>query len=105
MDREQFLHPDLKYKMKTIIHKWPEKEELLMDAVKAFGYGGVATNPDQDNGYTSNPENLEKFDRILKRLQDKGLGYWIYDEKGYPSATRAVWPLRITRSWKQRAFI
>lgn len=85
MDREQFLHPDLQYKMKTIIHKWPEKEELLMDAVKAFGYGGVATNPDQDNGYTSNPENLEKFDRTLKRLQDKGLGYWIYDEKGYPS--------------------
>lgn len=85
MDRKKFQNPELKYKMKTIIHEWPEQEEILMDAVKDFGYGGVATNPDQKNGYTSNPENIRKFGRTLERLTEKGLSYWIYDEKGYPS--------------------
>ncbi|MDO4337397.1 MAG: hypothetical protein Q4C91_04815 [Eubacteriales bacterium] len=85
MNREAFFNPALEYRMKTIVHAWPEKEEVLMDAIRDFGYGGVATNPSQDHGYTSNPENLEKFDETLKNLQKKNLAYWIYDEKGYPS--------------------
>ena len=85
MNREAFTTPDKKYRMKTIVHGWPEQEEVLMDAVREFGYGGVATNPSQENGYTSNPENLKKFNRTLKKLQDRNLAYWIYDEKGYPS--------------------
>lgn len=85
MNRESFKIPEKKYRMKTIVHGWPKQEEVLMDAVREFGYGGVATNPSQENGYTSNPENLKDFDRTLKNLQEKDLGYWIYDEKGYPS--------------------
>lgn len=85
MNHESFKTPEKKYRMKTIVHGWPKQEEVLMDAVREFGYGGVATNPSQENGYTSNPENLKDFDRTLKNLQEKDLGYWIYDEKGYPS--------------------
>lgn len=85
MKHELFAIPEKQYKMKTIIHNWPEKEEVLMDAVREFGYGGVATNPNPENGYTSNPQNLKDFDRIRKELSEKGLAYWIYDEKGYPS--------------------
>lgn len=85
MRKEAFLNPDLKYRMKTIIHGWPGEEEILMEAVKAFGYGGVATNPSQKNGYTSNPDNLKSFDGLLKKLKEHDLEYWIYDEKGYPS--------------------
>ena len=85
MNHELFKTPEKKYRMKTIVHGWPKQEEVLMDAVREFGYGGVATNPSQENGYTSNPENLKDFDRTLKNLQKKDLGYWIYDEKGYPS--------------------
>ncbi len=85
MDRKSFINPDMEYRMKTIVHRWPQEEEVLMDAVRDFGYGGVATNPDQENGYTSNPQNLKKFDVTLRKLQEKGLDYWIYDEKGYPS--------------------
>ena len=47
MNREVFLNPTLEYRMKTIVHGWPEQEEVLMDAVRDFGYGGVATNPEQ----------------------------------------------------------
>lgn len=85
MEREAFLNPALEYRMKTIILGWPEEEKAIMDAVRAFGYGGVATNPGQENGYTSNPENLKRFDKTLENLKEKGLAYWIYDEKGYPS--------------------
>lgn len=85
MNRESFLNPAKNYRMKTIVHEWPEEEHILMDAIKDFGYGGVATNPSQKNGYTSNPENLEKFHDTLQKLQEKELDYWIYDEKGYPS--------------------
>lgn len=85
MNQEAFKKPEKKYRMKTIIHGWPKQEEVLMNAVDAFGYDGVATNPSQENGYTSNQENLKNFDETLKKLQDKDLAYWIYDEKGYPS--------------------
>lgn len=85
MEKKEFQNPGREYRMKTIVHGWPKEAEILMDAVKAFGYGGVATNPSQENGYTSNPENLRDFDRLLKGLKEKELDYWIYDEKGYPS--------------------
>lgn len=85
MQKRLFENPPKEYRMKTIVHGWPEQEEILMDAIRDFGYGGVATNPEQSNGYTSNPDNLKKFDKTLKHLQEKNLDYWIYDEKGYPS--------------------
>lgn len=85
MNREEFKKPAGKYRMKAILHTWPEDAGLLADAVKAYGYGGAATNPPTENGYTANRENLIKFAEILRKLKDKNLNYWIYDEKGYPS--------------------
>ena len=85
MRKELFEKPEAKYRMKTIVHGWPKEEDVLMAAIKDFGYGGVATNPSQEHGYTSNPDNLRSFDTTLKRLKAHGLEYWIYDEKGYPS--------------------
>lgn len=83
--RKEFENPPKKYRMKTILHRWPEKEEVLLDAVEAFGYGGVATNPSFENGYTSNVDNLKKFDELTNKILERGLEYWIYDENGYPS--------------------
>ena len=85
IEKKEFQNPEKKYRMKTIVHAWPKDAEVLMDAVKEFGYGGVATNPSQENGFTSNQENLKDFDILLKGLKEKELDYWIYDEKGYPS--------------------
>lgn len=85
MNKEEFKKPALKYRMKTILHIWPEDVGLLAEAVKSYGYGGTATNPPVENGYTDNKENLIKFAGILGKLKEKNLDYWIYDEKGYPS--------------------
>ena len=45
MDREAFSNPAQEYRMKTIIHGWPDECGILADAVRDFGYGGTATNP------------------------------------------------------------
>ena len=83
--RAEFEEPSEKYRMKTILHRWPEEPEILLDAVQAFGYGGVATNPSFENGYTANPDNLKRFGELTRKILDRGLSYWIYDENGYPS--------------------
>ncbi len=85
MDREAFSKPAQKYRMKTIIHGWPDECGILADAVRDLGYGGTATNPPTENGYTGNKENLAKFGRILEELNCRDMDYWIYDERGYPS--------------------
>ncbi|MGC6176880.1 glycosyl hydrolase [Lacrimispora sp. 38-1] len=85
MKKEEFKKPVLRYRMRTIIHNWPEDIGLLAEAVKAYGYGGTATNPPTENGYTGNKENIVNFAKILDQLKKKNLDYWIYDEKGYPS--------------------
>lgn len=83
---DDFKFPAMKYRVNPIIHHWPGNDrDILMDAVKAFGYGGVVTNPSTRNGFTDNPENIEEFKEILTDLDKRGLSYWIYDENGYPS--------------------
>lgn len=83
--KAEFFAPSEQHRMKTIIHAWPEEPEVLLEAVQAFGYGGVATNPSFKDGYTANQDNLKVFGELTRRLKEKGLGYWIYDENGYPS--------------------
>lgn len=82
---EEFKDPSEKYRMKAILHAWPGEPDILLDAIQAFGYGGTATNPSLKNGYTSNPDNLKAFGELTEKIRDRGLGYWIYDENGYPS--------------------
>lgn len=50
MNQSDFKTPCAKYKMNTIVHAWPKEYKLLVDAIKAFGYGGCATNPEYPNG-------------------------------------------------------
>lgn len=85
MNKESFKNPAGKFRMNTIQHSWPEQSGILADAIKAFGYGGTATNPPHRNGFTGNQENLMTFRDVLKELRDRDMDYWIYDELGYPS--------------------
>ena len=68
-----------------MMHGWPADLKLAMEALNDFGYGGAVTNVPFANGFTSNPENIEKFAEILDTMDAAGLSYWIYDEMGYPS--------------------
>ena len=74
-----------KYRGNVILHNWWADIDLTVDAIKAFGFGGVVTNVPGENGFTSNKENVSEFAKIVTVLHRRGLEYWIYDEVGYPS--------------------
>ena len=93
---ELFLNPPRKYAVRSINHGLHNNTDLLLEAYRDFGYGGIVTNVPYGvsccgrsrrdvKGFTENPENLEKFQVILDKLKENDLSYWIYDEAGYPS--------------------
>lgn len=84
--QKRFADPPRRYRPYPIVHNWPDHDRTtLMDAIAAFGYGGVVTNVPFKDGFTQNPANLEEFPKILAELEARGLAYWLYDENGYPS--------------------
>ncbi len=85
MDKKQFLNPPRALRVFPMTHYWNADYHLHMDAYLDYGYGGAVTNVPFANGFTSNPENLAKFSDIIDAMDEKGLGFWIYDEHGYPS--------------------
>lgn len=88
IDTKEFQNPASRHRVNLIMHYWPgDARSVLMDAIKAYGYGGVVTNPSTQNGFVDNPANVADFAEVLAELDEKGLSYWIYDEKGYPSGS------------------
>ncbi|MBR5313708.1 MAG: hypothetical protein IKU40_12605 [Clostridia bacterium] len=83
--RAQFANPPRTFRVNPMTHGWAEDYRAQMDQGAACGYGGAVTNVPFENGFTSNPANIEKFRDILAAMDEKGLNFWIYDEMGYPS--------------------
>ena len=84
-EMKNWQNPPAKNRVNPIVHGWPESRTELMDAVKAFGFGGVVTNPSHENWYEGYRNNVREFKSVMKELDDRDLSYWIYDENGYPS--------------------
>lgn len=85
-DKEKWDVPEGRFRVNPMMHKWPSgNRSVLIDAIKEFGFGGVVTNPDQDNWYEGYRESCRAFSQTIAELEKRGLGFWIYDEKGYPS--------------------
>ena len=93
---ELFQDPPRKYAVRSINHSLHNNTDLLLEAYRDFGYGGIVTNVpfgipcggvsrSDTKGFTDNPENLKAFQTILDKLKENDLSYWIYDEAGYPS--------------------
>ena len=86
IDKNKFRNPEAKYRANPMVHyNWTEDRPLFMQALKDYGYGGVVTNVNTQNGFCQNPKNIEDFGKLLDELDFHGLSYWIYDENGYPS--------------------
>lgn len=85
-DKNNWQNPPVRCRVNPMMHNWPKKNRtVLMDAIKDFGFGGVVTNPDQDNWYEGYRDNCRAFSETIAELEKRGMPYWIYDEKGYPS--------------------
>ena len=86
IDENKFKCPEMKYRVNPMVHySWPADRQLFMQALKDYGFGGVVTNVNTQNGFCENSENLEDFRKLTDQLDFNGLSYWIYDENGYPS--------------------
>lgn len=83
-DKNKFIHPDKKYRTSLMSHAFDDLA-LQVRLYNDFGYAGVVTNVPTENGFTSNPVNIERFAEITDFLDKSDLSFWIYDESGYPS--------------------
>lgn len=78
-------NPEREHRVNTIIHEWHENRQVQMDAIVDYGFGGVVTNPSHRGSYQDFLRAIPEFANIVAELEERGLGFWLYDEFGYPS--------------------
>jgi len=83
--REKWITPPKDYRVNAIIHEWHENRQTQMDAIADYGFGGVVTNPSHRGTYQQFLSAIPEFAKIVDELESRGLGFWLYDEFGYPS--------------------
>lgn len=104
-DFQNWQTPPAKNRVNPIVHDMPvENRDELLDAVKAFGFGGVVTNPSHQNWYEGYRNNVREFKNAMKAMEDKGIAFWIYDENGYPSGYAGGETLKGHRELEAKGF-
>ncbi len=88
---ETFKNPPNEYRMLQIIHHY--YDENLAENYKKLGFGGVVANVSFNN-YLEDESAWNSFVKCLNDFRSKGLLFWIYDEKGYPSGKAGGLTLR-----------
>lgn len=86
-----FKNPPRENRMLQIIHCYYSKE--LAEILDKSGYGGVVANVGHEN-YLESEEQWQAFLKCLDDFRKRGMVFWIYDEKGYPSGKAAGLTLR-----------
>lgn len=86
-----FKNPPHENRMLQIIHYY--YSDKIAQAIDEFGYGGVVANVSHDD-YLESEEQWETFLKCLTDFRKRGLIFWIYDEKGYPSGKAGGLTLR-----------
>lgn len=88
---ELFKNPPYEYRMLQIIHHYYDKD--LAKNYDLLKYGGVVANVSFDN-YLESEEAWDKFLDCFNSFREKGMVFWIYDERGYPSGKAGGLTLR-----------
>ena len=94
MDRERFLHPKNEDRPYMLRHDAAEGEAGgKLDALAKAGLGGIVTNAAWHTAkgdpafYLADDGDFLLLDRTIEAAEARGMGVWLYDEKGYPSAS------------------
>ena len=89
---ELFSSPTNEYRLYAMNHSAASSfkngpAQLLTSLSNLRGLGGIVTNiPFGSNGeYLDSPTAFDELNALIKQLEKKGYGYWLYDEIGYPS--------------------
>ena len=105
-NKEKFLNPDLKYRVRPMFHAYGVKDDptALAKALKAYGYGGTVINPEFNDETLVTDEALKAFKETADSIKAEGLDYWIYDENGYPSGQANGFTLKDHPEFEAKGF-
>lgn len=74
-----------RHTINLMFHNWPKDLDAAIDGIRDFGFTGVVTNVPVPRGGRITSENVAEFKKIVQKLKERNMPFWIYDEKGYPS--------------------
>lgn len=92
MDKKRFADPALCDRPYRLLHDTKGVPDAL-DRLTADGFGGIVTNADWHTGaddpgqYLLEEKDFSRLDRVIVACRERGMGVWLYDECGYPSAS------------------
>jgi alpha-L-rhamnosidase len=102
-----FLNPPAESRIIKIIHSWPDdpvQQDALIRSLSAQGFGGVVCNVSFTD-YLESESKWNAFTRAVDEARNAGLALWLYDEKGYPSATAGGLVLQGHPEWEARGLL
>lgn len=106
--REQFAKPPVDTRILKMLHSLPdapEAQDALFDGLLKQGFGGGVTNDSFREGYLENEGEWQAFARGVKAMKSRGMGLWLYDEKGYPSGAAGGITLRDHPEWEAHGLL
>jgi hypothetical protein len=102
--REAFENPPLEYRMNINLHRFsgePEKQDSIIEAALANGWGGFAINTPYDDYLTE--KGLQSTKSFCDKAKAKGMDLWLYDERGYPSGNAGDLVIKENPDWEAMA--
>lgn len=99
-DRERFLDPKNEDRPYMLRHDAAEGDPgPKLDGLLKAGFGGLVTNVPWHTGkadpavYLAPDADFQSLDRAVEAAEERGMGVWLYDEKGYPSGSADGWTM------------
>jgi len=105
--KARFARPPLTTRLLKIIHGWPDnpaQQDAWHESLLEQGFGGVVCNVAFDD-YLNGEAQWAAFQRAVRRAREAGMVLWLYDERGYPSATAGGQVLRDHPEWRARGLL
>lgn len=90
-----------------IIHGWPDApaaQDNLIRSLSEQGFGGVVCNVSFQE-YLQSEQKWQAFSRAVQKAKAAGFHLWLYDEKGYPSATAGGLVLKDHPEWEAQGLL
>ena len=93
MNKKIYKNPGNDLRIFRLVHSFPADYDTHIDELLADGFGGVVINADwhtkedRPGKYLCEDTDFENLELRIDALKNKNMGIWLYDEKGYPSAS------------------
>jgi hypothetical protein len=104
---DRFADPPAATRILKIVHALPDspdQQDMLFLNLATQGFGGIVTNVSFTN-YLEDEEKWRAFADGVEKAKAGGMALWLYDEKGYPSASAGGITLRDHPEWAARGLL